>query len=260
MRLILVTQAEPFFTRHFFRRFLSQYPAGDILGIVIQSTFNKQNRADVIKQAMGFFGLWGFFIMGLRFIGLRLAGTFSSIMGKGSLTSVESIACSHGVPILPFKSVNSDEFQEFIRGESIDLVVSVAASEIFKDEALNTPRLGCINIHSAPLPRYRGMMPNFWVLYNGEKKAWVTIHRMAEKLDNGPIIIQEGFDIIPGESYVSLATRSKEFAAGLLIKCIGILESGSIEYLPNNTAKATYFTFPTPQESRAFRKRGGRIV
>jgi len=260
MKLIFVTQDEPFFIRHFFRRFMAEYPAGSIRGIVIQRTFDKKSKAGAIKQALGFFGPWGFFIMAIRALGLRVSDMALRAIGRNSGTSIQSIARLHGVPVLPFRSVNTKEFLEFLRMESIDLVVSVAASEIFNSPALNAPRLGCINIHSAPLPRYRGMMPNFWVLYHGEKEAYVSIHRMEEKLDSGPILMQESFPILPGESYVSLASRSKVFAAGLLIKCIEKLESGNVETLPNDPEKATYFTFPKPKEAREFRGKGGRIT
>ena len=63
----------------------------------------------------------------------------------------------------------------------LDLVISINASQKFKSEILALPRLGCINVHGALLPRYRGRLPSFWVLANGEKETGTTVHFMNEE-------------------------------------------------------------------------------
>ncbi|HDH07471.1 MAG TPA: hypothetical protein ENG89_00430 [Candidatus Moranbacteria bacterium] len=261
MNIMFVTQDEPFYIKSFFRRFLSQYLEKDMIkGVLIQKTFNQGSFSGVLKKALDFYGKFGFFYMGLQYAGIKASDLQSRLLNIQFNHSIEQIVEKHGIPLLKFESVNGVDFLEFIRKEDISLIISVAASEIFKKSVLNAPAMGCINVHSAPLPKYRGMMPNFWTLYNKEEYAWITVHKMVEKLDEGPIILQESFNVFPRESYNSLAKRSKEYAAELLIKVLKMFEDGTVRYLPNDSSKATYYTFPTKEEVHEFKKRGGRII
>jgi len=258
MRVFFVTQSEPFYIKFFFKRFLENYNPDHIKGIVIQNTLSQKKYSGIVRKALDFYGIKGFLYMGFKNVGIRISGVLSKFMNIQP-NSIEQIVQNYGIPILKHKSVNSREFLDFILEEKIDLIISVAASEIFRHEVLHTPGLGCINIHSGPLPKYRGMMPIFWTLYNNEKCAWVTIHKMVEKLDDGPIVLQDKFKIMPKETYNSLAKRSKEFAARLLLEVLGQFERQKVNYYPNDWSKATYYSFPTKVEMRQFKKRGGRI-
>ncbi len=260
MRIVFVTQSEPFYIKHFFNTFLKNYPSENIKGLVIQTTLNQKKRSDVIRKAVDFYGITGFIYMGAKYAEIKVTDAFSRFTNIQTNSSMEQIVKKYDVPILKYRSINGKDFLDFIKNEDIDLIVSVAASEIFKEGVLNAPRLGCINIHSAPLPKYRGMMPNFWTLYNNEEYAWVTIHKMVDKLDDGPIILQDKFKILPDETYNSLAKRSKKFATKVLLKVLKKFDEGAITYLSNDSSKATYYTFPTKKEIREFKRRGGRII
>jgi methionyl-tRNA formyltransferase len=97
--------------------------------------------------------------------------------------SVESVARWHGVPTEHRQSVNIQEFIEQVDAHDIDVVLSVAAREIFDTDVLMTPNWGCLNVHTAEFPDYRGMMATFWALYYGEDRIGVTVHTMVEKID-----------------------------------------------------------------------------
>lgn len=261
MNIVIVTQQEPFYIKYFFEMFLSQYAYKDeIKGVVIQKTLNQRSMICLCKKVFAFYGLKGFFIMGIKYILLRLADCFFNATGIQFALTTNTVLASHKTRILGFESVNSNEFLDFIKEEDISLVISVAASEIFKRELLQTPILGCVNMHSGPLPKYRGMTPNFWTLYNKEKYAWVTIHKMNEKLDDGPIICQDKFEIGKGESFNSLARRSKEFGADLMVKAINKLRGDNLSCKANDRSQATCYTFPTKAHIRAFRQKGGKIL
>ena len=260
MNLLFVTQFEPFYIKYFFKTFLSKHIECSIKGIVIQKTLNQQCKLGIIYKSYILFGVKGFFYMGFKYLFAKIVSFISKYVKIGIDTSIEQVAKKHNIPILQFESVNTDEFLEFIKKEEINLVVSVAASEIFKDKILNLPKFGCINIHSSPLPKYRGMMPNFWTLYNNEEYAWVTIHKMVKKLDDGPILLQDKFLINNNETYNSLAKRSKEFAAKLLFEALEQINKGKVNYLPNDFSKATYYSFPTRDDIKKFKKAGGRII
>ena len=260
MNLVFVTQSEPFYIKYFFRVFLEDYKdRNNIKGIIIQDTLGQKKYSRTIQKAFRFYGTVGFIYFGIKYMGIKASDILSRLINIQFNISIEQIARKYNRPILKFKSVNSKDFLDYIKKEGIDLIISVAASEIFKKDILNMPKYGCINIHSSPLPKYRGMMPNFWILYNNEKYAWVTIHKMVEKLDDGPIIFQDKFEIMSGETYHSLAKRSKKFAAKQLLKVLKQFEEGEIKYMPNDSSKATYYTFPTKEEIKQFTKKGGRM-
>ena len=61
---------------------------------------------------------------------------------------------------------------------------------IFKKELLKIPRYGCINLHCSILPKYAGLLPSFWTIYNKEEKIGSTVHYMDDKIDNGAILGQ----------------------------------------------------------------------
>ena len=138
--------------------------------------------------------------------------------------------------------------------------MSVACPYILKSKLLNLPPLGCINIHHAPLPRYQGMMPTFWQMYNGEKKVGLTIHQMREKIDQGPVLLQEDIEIAAGESLDLLIRRSKRHAASCLAKVLQDIRTQQATMLVSTGTDGSYFTFPTFQQIREFRRRGLRAL
>ena len=261
MNIVLVTQKEPFYLRFFFKKFFEIYDKNkiNILGIVIQPPFNDKNKFNTIVRAVNFYGLPGFLYMLGKFSLLFLLSLLESNLKLPFNASIESICHRHNIPVLPFKSVNSADFINFIQENNVELIVSVAASEIFRKKILNSPKFGCINIHSGPLPKYRGMMPNFWTLFNQEKFAYVTIHKMNRKLDDGPIIIQDKFPLPETISYNQLVKISKQFSAELLNKALDLIESGNVNYLPNDSKLASYYSFPTKKDMREFKRKGGKI-
>ena len=131
---------------------------------------------------------------------------------------------------------------------------------ILKPSVLRQPRLGCINIHHAPLPRYKGMMPTFWQLYQGERHVGLTIHSMTEKIDEGTALLQSSLVVEPGETLDHLIRRSKRQAAHCLADVLRGIDSESVEARPLNQEPGSYFTFPTLAEIRQFHKRGLRAI
>ncbi len=261
MKLVIVTQAEPFYIKYFFKVFLEKYPYRDeIKGVVIQDTFNKKSNISVYKKALLFYGFFGFILMGLQYAFCKLIEIIWHSKKNSFAPTIKSVLRSYKVPLLPIRSINDRKFLDFIKKEKISLVISVAASEIFKKPVLEAPKFGCVNMHSSPLPKYKGMMPNFWTLYNKERYAYVTIHKMAEKIDDGPIIQQDRFEIAKNESFNSLARKSKEFGAKLMIEVLQRFKQGSVNCLPNDSSQATYYSFPTHEQIRLFKKGGGRIL
>ena len=261
LKIVFVTQEDPFYVKQFFSEFFKNYPSNiiKVKGLIIQETFNCDKKT-TIKRSLYLFGYPGFMYMAIKFILLKVISYIEALARIPLNCTIKSIAIRNSVPILKFKSINDSAFCNYINEHRIDLIVSIAASEVFKKKVLASPRYGCINLHSGPLPFYRGMMPNFWVLFNKEQYASITVHQMVERLDRGDILLQHKFNIMPGESYNSLAQRSKRIGAALVLR---VLESihfqAPIKKLPLDSP-GSYYTFPTKDEVYRFKQAGGRVL
>jgi len=102
-------------------------------------------------------------------------------------------------------------------------------------------------------------MPGFWALYHGEQETAATVHVLAEKLDNGEILLQRHVRIDSGDTWDSLITKTKEAAGHALIETILQMEAGTINRRPNPDDEASYFSVPTWRDAREFRRRGCRM-
>jgi methionyl-tRNA formyltransferase len=190
-----------------------------------------------------------FISYGARYLGAKLSGAGPA-----------KVARSHDVPVEMVADINAPAFLGRLREIGVDLVVSASCPQIFRRELLELPPLGCVNVHAGPLPRYRGMLPTFWVLYEHEAETGVTVHFMNERLDDGPIILQEAVPIPPGETQENLMRRCKIVGAHLLSQAIDLLEMGEVEPLANPREEATYYSFPTREQASEFRASGGRWI
>jgi methionyl-tRNA formyltransferase len=250
LRVFFVTEEDPLYVIRFFDIFFAEYPREeiDISGITIDRPFHEPI-VETMRRVHVLYGFWGFFRQGLRFAGARLRGR-----------SIESLAASAGVPIVTTRSVNQPEFIEQVRTIAPDVIVSVAAPEIFKPELLGIPRLGCINMHSGRLPTYRGMMPTFWQMLRGEPAITISVHRMAEKLDAGDVLATRLFAIKRSDSLDRVIKGTKCEGARLLIGVLRDLRADRAQSTPLDMKQASYFSFPKPEDVREFRKRGHRML
>ena len=248
--MFFVTEEDPLYGIRFFDIFFSEYPREEfeICGITIDRAFHEP-MWKTLRRLRGFYGLWGCFRQGLRFARARLRRR-----------SIGALAVSAGVPVVPARSVNQPEYIERVRAIAPDVIISVAAPEIFKADLLGVPHLGCINIHSGRLPAYRGMMPTFWQMAQGERAVTITVHRMAEKLDAGHVLATRAFAIEARDSLDRVIKGAKCEGARLLIRVLRDLRAGRSEPMPLEMVHANYFSFPKPPDVREFRRRGHRLL
>ena len=104
------------------------------------------------------------------------------------------------------------------------------------------------------------MMPSFWTLLNGEREGAITIHRMNPRLDDGEILHQHVYPIEARESLDQLIKRTKAMAAQVLLDALEMLSRGDYELKPNDIEQATYYSFPTYEDVRAFRRAGLKLL
>jgi methionyl-tRNA formyltransferase len=155
--------------------------------------------------------------------------------------------------------VNADVFLDELRTLDPDVIVSVSCPQIFQAPLIDLPRFGVLNIHGAILPEYRGVMPSFWMLANGERLAGVSIYFVNEQIDAGDLCGQRVFEVLPDDSLDCFLRRSKRIAAELLLEVLGEMETGALGRTPLDLTEGSYYSWPDRATVRRFRAAGGRV-
>ena len=179
--------------------------------------------------------------------GYEVLGVFSRDREPGMKTwhdlghrSLETLAREKGIPVYDGMKVNSNASLELLSSLNLDLIVSCFWSELFKETVLNIPKLGVFNIHTALLPANRGSRPGPWAIINGDKKAGVTLHKMTQGVDDGPIVDQIAFDISNNETAASLYQKVNETAGELVKSSLRKFLDNSYTLTPQYSGKASY--------------------
>lgn len=134
--------------------------------------------------------------------------------------------------------------------EPCDLVVCKAYPYTLTKDQLAHPRIGCINIHSSLLPKYRGRHPIVWAMIQQEKEIGVTIHWMSEGIDEGDIIRQVITPLSINDTYPLVKARLDYIGEVLLGVVLEEFASGRFRRVPQDHAKAVYWPRRTPADSK----------
>jgi methionyl-tRNA formyltransferase len=164
------------------------------------------------------------------------------------------------VPVTYVSSLNDPAFVESVEQQGIDVLVSVAAPQIIKTPLIQAPRRACINIHNGTLPRYRGMLPNFWQMYDGNRTVGTTVHRINEGIDDGAILAQQETELLPDESLDGVIRRTKRKGAAVVLTVLRQIRDGTVSEKPNNREEGSYSGFPTRKDVAEFRRRGYKLL
>jgi len=152
---------------------------------------------------------------------------------------VKEAAQERGLPIFQPPSLKRAEAQEELAGLTPDMIV-VAAYGLFLPKAtLDLPPLGCLNVHPSLLPKYRGPSPVASAILSGDTDTGVTVIRLDEGMDSGPIIAQRETAIGSEEDGAGLTSRLFEMGAELMVETLPDWEEGRIAAAPQDDAAAT---------------------
>jgi methionyl-tRNA formyltransferase len=202
------------------------------------------------------FGFKGTWIMGWRVIFAKLKAKLVNPKIDGHFYSIKQVSEAFNIPYHEIPKVKDQEFQNLLDKYQPELLISISCPQIIGKKIRDRMPLGCINVHGAPLPKYRGLMPAFWVLRNGEAKTATTVHDLGAKLDDGDIILQREVEILPDDTWESLVCKNKAAGAQALIDAVRHIKDGSVKRKSNLEEEATYFSFPTAKDRKAFIQAG----
>jgi methionyl-tRNA formyltransferase len=143
---------------------------------------------------------------------------------KLTAPAVKVAAQELGIEVYQPEKIRDPEAVERIRSIAPDLLVVVAYGQIIPRSVLSIPKHGAINVHASLLPRHRGAAPIAHAILAGDSETGVTIMRMDEQLDHGPILAMRSTSIGGDEDAVALTSRLAEMGAELLVETLARLD------------------------------------
>jgi methionyl-tRNA formyltransferase len=164
--------------------------------------------------------------------------------GRGmELKSPEVIEYAKEKKILYFQTENINKepaFLEELKKADLDFVVVLAFAQFLGPDMLTMGKLGCFNIHTSILPKYRGAAPIQYALWNGDTETGVSIQKMVKKMDAGDLVHFHTVPISPTENGGLLYTRLKYQAALAMNDFITKILNNKVTYVPQDESKVSF--------------------
>ncbi|WP_343152589.1 methionyl-tRNA formyltransferase [Buchnera aphidicola] len=155
-------------------------------------------------------------------------------------SSVKTIAIKNSIPILQPKSLYEKDIQKIINSFYANMMIIVAYGCIIPKKIINLFKIGCINVHTSLLPRWRGASPIQSSILKGEKKTGISIILINEKLDEGDILISQSCCISRNETSFSLSNKLQFISIKLLKLILKKIIFKTFSKKPQNNKYATY--------------------
>ena len=253
MKIVIITQDEPFYLADNLDYLIDILPKhSQIVGCIINdvSPFGKKETfLQKAKKTKDVFGLKFFLHYSFKFLKHKLDKT----------KNVKYILEKNEIPEIKLsKGINQPESVNKIKSYHPDLLLSILGNQIFKEPIINLAPKGCLNLHTALLPKYRGLMPTFWVLKNNEQFTGVSVFYVDKGIDSGSIIVQEKLEI-GNRTQEQLIKETKKLGMEAIAHAVDLIYKEEVELIENDASKKTYFSFPTKQDVTVFKENGKKF-
>jgi methionyl-tRNA formyltransferase len=163
--------------------------------------------------------------------------------GRGMGLRASAVACfaeTHGLPVLTPASLKTPEEQDAFAKLQADAAVVAAYGLLLPAAILEAPRLGCYNVHASLLPRWRGAAPIQRAVMAGDAVTGVSIMRMTQGLDEGPVCLAEAIPIVPGTTAGELHDQLATLGASLMSRALASLSAGKLDCTGQPAEGVTY--------------------
>lgn len=260
LRIHIVTEEDPFYLPEFFREFFANLATDEfvVTGVDVTPPLNQKTPLALAKKLHGLYGSFDFLRLCLRYGVAKVKDV--TLPTTAWLGTTPRVAARFGVPSSVVPNVNAAEYVGRLRELGIDLLISVAASQIFRKDLLSVPRLDAINIHTGTLPQYRGMLPVFWQMYDGQAEIGITIHTMTTEIDLGEILLQRRVPLAGRTSLDAVIREMKRQGARTMLEILRRYRTGTVDRTPMDRSREGYRSFPDRTTSLAFRRKGYRLL
>ena len=223
----------------------------DVLACVLLSSNpfgKKESFLTQIKKTYKIFGLNFFCYYSIKLLIAKIKNkNISKVLKKNEIPK-----------LILNQSINEEKSLQQIKSFAPDLLISIAGNEIFRKRLIDLAPFGCLNLHTGFLPKYRGLIPTFWALKNNEKKIGITVFKVDEGIDSGPILVQKSVDIdlrIQSE----LIRKTKSIGMDCIVEAVNLIDTGKAIYKPNDDLNSSYYGFPKRSDVIKFIASGARF-
>ncbi|MBB1363199.1 methionyl-tRNA formyltransferase [Shewanella sp. SR44-4] len=169
---------------------------------------------------------------------------------KLTASPVKALALEHAIPVFQPASLRNEEAQAALAALNADIMIVVAYGLILPKVVLDTPRLGCINVHGSILPRWRGAAPIQRALWAGDTETGVTIMQMDIGLDTGDMLLKTHLPIEATDTSASLYEKLAEQGPKALVQALIGLSDGSLKAQKQDETLANYAEKLSKEEAR----------
>lgn len=173
--------------------------------------------------------------------------------GRGQhvqISAVHQLAASQKIPVFTPASLKSEEEQAVFASHRTDFAIVVSYGLILPKAILEAPRLGCLNVHASLLPRWRGAAPIHRAIEAGDPETGVTIMKMDEGLDTGPMLLKKSVPITPQTTTASLHDALSVMGGSLLLEALEGYAAGTLHLVSQPTQGVTYASKLTREEGQ----------
>jgi methionyl-tRNA formyltransferase len=184
-----------------------------------------------------------------------------SLTGENGLKTFAQLEHFYGFPMQVVPHLKNPETLALIEQFEPDLLVSIRFGHIFKQQILQLPKLGVINLHSGLLPEYRGILATFWSLLHGKKEYGYTLHTIPDaSIDTGAIIDRQSLPVNPKWSLFEHILSLYTPAANSILQALNHYRQGATPpVFEQNEADSGYFSLPKPEDLEQLIAQGFQI-
>lgn len=259
MRIAFITTAEPFYLPEFFDfLFKNMHGSHDIRLIIVPPIYKGSSRHGLAVRYMRTFGFVEAIRLTSKLIFYKLMNHLPQSL-NGSFYSLPKVLTQHRVPYELVQDVNGTQNLEQLRKWPTDLIISISCPQIFGTALIKIPSRGCLNLHGAILPKYRGVMPSFWMLANNEKEGGLTLFFVNEKIDAGEILVQRRYPICADDTLDALIRKSKRIGAEMVLEGIEKIDKANFDTRSFDLQAGSYFGWPKREDVLRFLTTGRRF-
>jgi methionyl-tRNA formyltransferase len=178
---------------------------------------------------------------------------------NGGIKSIEQLHSSSGQKIDCLNDVNESDFVT-LQACQADLIISIRHMTILKENVIDLPHYGVINLHSGNLPSYQGVMASFWAMLQEENSLATTLHCIDDaKIDTGAIIEQSMVNLQTDKSYLWNVLNLYDSGCKSILRTIGKMGNGNSVDCAKQNGPANYFSYPKQSDIDQFNKLGWRL-
>ncbi len=164
-------------------------------------------------------------------------------------SAVKSVALEHDIPVFQPQTFKVEEAQQELAALNADLMIVVAYGLILPKAVLDTPKLGCINVHGSILPKWRGAAPIQRAVLTGDAQTGVTIMQMDIGLDTGDMLLIETCDIESSDTSGSIYEKLQQLGPKALVTAVNKIANNDIIAIKQDDNEATYAHKLTKEEA-----------